>query len=655
MKYSLRIKTAFLFLAALSCLVCLCSLPVTVSAADDGGGKELFKAGKQAFEDGRYDDAVKDFSGALTEFPILADYTLSYLADAYYQLGDHGKSMDAARQLIGKYPDSPLVQKARATEIREAAENSEDDLAGLYKSYLKDYPGDEKLSLEYGLFLKKHHEPEKAEAVFKKLYIKAGDLADTAYAELGPGVIRAQDLLQRAANLIAKKEFAEAESELRKALSMDCGKHREEILRNLAYSLFGQKEYEKAAEIYGSVGDVFSRARSLYRAGDEDRFDKALDRLLAAHDRRAASLLLASASDKRRDGKFGEALKTYRKVLKRFPSEREDALWGMGWTCFMRGKYRKAARIFSRLYRKYDEPKYLYWQARSKEEIGGNAKSLFRKLAGMDDNFYGVLAYLRNGGPDVIPAALKDRSLPSPAEGSRRFARVEALMSLNMDKEAVTELSDQLKEIDTFPELLYVMSKFQELGEFNRSIGLASKVPYPDKVQTFLYPFAFREDVEEAAKKYDMDPLITLSVMREESRFKTDARSVAGARGLMQIMPGTAYRLDKNLKLGIRNDDQIIDAKTNIALGTYYLKSLFKEFESFAHVFAAYNAGETTVRQWEEKGKYKSTDVFIEDIPYPETRNYVKRVITSYFHYKKFSAAETGKKNIDRDTIWQNL
>ena len=104
-------------------------------------------------------------------------------------------------------------------------------------------------------------------------------------------------------------------------------------------------------------------------------------------------------------------------------------------------------------------------------------------------------------------------------------------------------------------------------------------------------------------------------------------------RGLLQIMPQTAYRLDKSLKLGIRTESQIHDAKTNIQLGAYYLKSLYKEFKSLAHALAAYNAGEAIVKKWEERGGHKSADEFIEDIPYPETRNYVKKVVTSYYQY----------------------
>jgi soluble lytic murein transglycosylase len=653
MKYSLNAKTVFLPLVAVLCLLSTLLQPVSGSAADNCGGKELFKTGKQAFEEGRYDDAVKSLSRALTEFPLLADYTLSYLAEAYHQLRDHGKSLDMVRQLLKGYPNSPLVKKARGIEIREAKENSEEDLARLYEAYVKDYPGDETVTFEYGLFLKEHKEPEKAAEVFEKLYVGGGDLSGSARKELDPGGIRPQDVAERAGNLIDRCKYGQAERELRAVLSRGDVKDREEILRTLGYSLFMQKAYAKAAKIYGSVGDTFFEARSLYRAGDKKGFDKAVKKLLAVNDKRAGSLLLAAASDERRGKDFAGALKTYQFVLKRFPPETEDALWGIGWTYFIQGEYKKASGIFSKLYAGFEDPKYLYWKARSIEAVGGDSKELFNSLAGIDNNFYGVLALTRNDLKDAVPVSLKEEPVPDLPDMGDRFRRVEALISLNMNKEAVTELTDDLKEIETFPEVLYIMGKLQKLGEFKRSIRLASRIPYSQAIRRFLYPLAFREDVEEVAKKYDMDPMIILSVMREESRFDADARSVVGARGLMQIMPRTAYRLDKNLGLGIREEAQITDARNNITLGACYLKSLFNEFKSFAHVLAAYNAGENLVRQWEANGQYKSVDVFIEDIPYPETRNYVKKVITSYFEYKRFSAEASGGK--PPDITWGNL
>jgi soluble lytic murein transglycosylase len=169
----------------------------------------------------------------------------------------------------------------------------------------------------------------------------------------------------------------------------------------------------------------------------------------------------------------------------------------------------------------------------------------------------------------------------------------------------------------------------------------------------FRYPLAYWKDVERVTEEYGVDPMIVLSVMREESRFDANAKSAAGALGLMQVMPQTAYRLDRHLKLGIRGEASITNIRNNVHLGSYYLKTLSEEFPSLAHVVAAYNAGEQAVRRWQLGGNYSQVDEFIEDIPYPETRNYVKKVLTSYFQYKKMS--DTGAPEITFDIMLRKL
>ncbi len=132
--------------------------------------------------------------------------------------------------------------------------------------------------------------------------------------------------------------------------------------------------------------------------------------------------------------------------------------------------------------------------------------------------------------------------------------------------------------------------------------------------------------------------------------FNPEAKSIAGALGLMQIIPQTAFRLEKNLQLGIKNSSQICDIKNNILLGTYYLSILKKEFGDNAYVIAAYNAGEERVRKWFQKGNYKSIDEFIEDIPFRETRDYVKKVMTTmYFGYKRLLVNKDMIKDLPRN------
>jgi soluble lytic murein transglycosylase len=152
-------------------------------------------------------------------------------------------------------------------------------------------------------------------------------------------------------------------------------------------------------------------------------------------------------------------------------------------------------------------------------------------------------------------------------------------------------------------------------------------------INTILYPTAYWHILKPIADKNDIDPMIVLSVMREESRFDPDARSIAGALGLMQIMPQTAQALNRGLRMEIDDSAKILDIEINIALGAYYLSALIKEFGSLPPAIAAYNAGEHKVREWLKKGAYTSYDEFIEDIPYDETKNYVKRVLLTYAVY----------------------
>ncbi len=603
-------------------------------------GKELFKSGKCDLDAGRYQEAVDKLLTAAREFPLLEDYALLYLSTAYHELGDHKKSLDAVRALINKYPQSPLIKKARSVEVREAKENEGEKILQIIASYVRDYPDDEEMNFAYALLLKQSGDVARAKGIFKKIYVAAGPLSKAAYAELKPSDMNSSDILERAANLMKRNEFKEAEHELKKALTSCDAKDKEEILRNIGLSLFRQKQYKEAAEIYKTAKDIFFRARSLYRAGDRQGFESALKELRAKKDKRAGGLLLAVAADKRKDGDFEGALELYAEVSAGYPSDAEEAMWGMGWTYYRTSDYEKAAGILSKLYAKYEDPKYLYWQARSTEAAGKDARELYSSLSKYENNFYAGLSAAK-GKVKALSLSHPKTSPEAESGAQRQFERVDALFSLDMTREANAELQWISRRIETPLMLVAIASRFQKIGDYKRAVTLVTKMPYSEKLHGFWYPLAFWDDVEKVSSKNDMDPMIALSVMREESRFDPDAKSVAGARGLMQLMPHTAYRLDKDINLGISRDSQLNEVRKNINLGVYYLKTLFREFRSLPYVLAAYNAGEAMVRKWQQRDNHMEADEFIEEIPYSETRNYVKKVVNSFFQYKRLSPSES--------------
>lgn len=618
------------------------------ACAEETGGKASLREGKRALDSGRYHDAISHLSRAGREFPLLGDYALFWLAEAHHGSGNHRESLNAIRTLLKDYSESPLVKKARSREISEAAELSEDGTEDLFKAYLNDYKHDTEMKYLYAQWLARQGKQEAAQSLFRDIYVQAGAYADLAYSELSPGDISTRDMLQRGSNLNDHLEFKDAESLLRAALSRDDGTLKHEILKKLGYSLFRQKKYREAAEVYQQAGEEYWEVRSLYRARNKEAVNALIDKILTMKDTRFASLLLAVAADKRRSGNITEALTLYEQILESFPRNREDTLWGIGWTYYLAGEYEKSAGIFTKLHGMTDATQYLYWRARSIESAGEKSAGLYPSGVPGKRDFYSLLSGARAGGLWMNTAgnpAQKFRKPSVPAKPSspafRELERVEVLLEYGLTREAVAELIHISKHAGSPAEIVSLCTKFEELGEYRHSVRLAAQRPLSEEIYRFLYPLAYWETLAPLSERYHVDPLLVLSIIREESRFQSGAKSPAGALGLMQLMPQTAYRLDKTLRLKIRSSGDIYHVKNNLHLGVSYLSRLIQEFGSYAHAIAAYNAGEDAVRKWTANDRYKEVDEFIEDIPYPETRNYVKRVLTTFFEYNRlFSSPE---------------
>jgi soluble lytic murein transglycosylase len=625
----------FIMVFAISCV------PVH---SDEINGKTSLQRGKNQLEKKKFQDAISSLSRAEKEFPLLGDYALLWLSDAYRETGNHSGALKAVRELLQKYPLSPLARRARFDEIREAEEVSEDGVGPLYESYLKTFPDDSEMKFLYAQWLTKEGEKDKAKSFFKAVYIDAGPFSKKACSELGPSDVTAEDLVERASNLMDAANYRGAESDLRSAMKKDDGSLKNEILSGIGLSLFRQRKYREAADVYKTVKDRYWEIRSLYRAGEKEKINSIVDELCRGRDRRFGSILIALASDKRRDGDIKEALNIYRTVVDQYPSAREDALWGMGWTYFRSGEYGKANGIFSRLYKTYGDSKYLYWKARSLEKDGKDASDLYQTILGKEREFYSVMTYALNkesagGNWKLVKGVMPVRAQPAAV---RKKDRIEALIELGLSKEALSELIYVSQDIESVEDIPYLCSKFQELGNYRYCVKLASRAPYAEELDSYLYPRVHWDIIEPLSAQYDIDPLLVLSVIREESRFDPEARSAAGALGLMQLMPGTAHRFDSVAKVRLKNSHDILEAENNIRIGVFYLSRLVKEFGSYTYAVAAYNAGEDAVRQWLKEGQYKSADQFIEDIPYAETRNYVKKVLTSFFEYKRMTATGGG-------------
>jgi soluble lytic murein transglycosylase len=624
---------------------------ISISRADEGSApafkKPAFTEAIGLFNSLKYEEAASGFALAKEETPVIGDYALFFRARALKELDKKDLALESLNALLDAYPSSPLIRKAKKLRISLSPDEA---LPPLLKEYVEIYPEDEEISFKYALSLKEAGKPEEADPIFAKLYTRGGKYS----VEAGKGLSRApliSEMLARAENLLKNLRFDEAGKELEMAALLGGGAGRDveknPVLMLQAKSLFMRKRYPEAAEKYLLGGDMLEAARSYYRAGDEASLDKTLEGLVSSGEDRACWVLLAYAAKKRRSGEYEDAIKLLEKSMGSFPARMEETLWELGWLHYMKKDYGKAFAYFSQLEFEYENPAYKYWKARAMGRLGGDASDIYRKLAS-GGSYYSVLARIRFKEP--APAPLVPASYdPAKAAGAEvagmeqaDMTRVNMLLEAGLSDEAVSELSLMADKSFEPRTIMTICERLKQLGAYRKAILIAAKLPPELQSKEILYPAAFWREVEGASAKNDIDPYLVLSVMREESKFQPDVSSPAGALGLMQLMPDTAQVLARALKITLEGTESIYRVENNIELGTFYLKKLLSEFGSVPLALAAYNAGESTVKGWAEAGKYEAPDEFIEDIPYVETKNYVKRIIGTYYNYRGGEAVEKG-------------
>ena len=172
------------------------------------------------------------------------------------------------------------------------------------------------------------------------------------------------------------------------------------------------------------------------------------------------------------------------------------------------------------------------------------------------------------------------------------------------------------------------------------SLAVSGDPALPRTFWEMLYPLGWRDDVARTARGAGLDPFLVAAVVREESSYYPRAVSRAGARGLMQLMPDTARTLAPRIGLSWDGVDMLEEPRANLEMGTLFLAALLREFGDPRLALAAYNAGPTRVRAWWRDRRTSDLEAWVEQIPFDETRHYVKRVLLSWQEYKRIYGEE---------------
>ena len=624
-------------------------------------------------------DALPLLEQAATEYDLLADYAMSYAAQAALALEDRDKAITMLSSLVALYPNSRVAEEA---SFRLAMTHLEMEQHGNAEKALRDflhrYPGSS-LAPEASLLLAKHFlaldRDREATPILKRLYIRFPTDPTAAEAERLLEetqlltTITPEERLLRTRALYRKGKYREAAAALTPLLESD--PENGEIRLLLARSLFAKKEYPQTIvtllPLTGptvpsrlQVKALFLMGRASLRSREYFQAIAYLDRILALFPRSRLAddaLHLIGLSQEER-GEEDVALGVYARLLRLYPNGGlgDTARWRRAWLLYRQRKLQPATEELKRLLQDYPQSpqraQALYWRGRLLEAIGKHspAKKIYRRLlkeATLDPYYeWRARERLRLKPERFSPR----RPAPSKRRSSLAQARARELFYLRIWAEAAAEYWD-LATVHPH-EIALQWEACQALfraNEFDKMITVARRAFFTliktgrrrEAINTFwsfLYPRGFWPWVDQYVKETSLDPYLVTALIREESAFAPTAISQAGARGLMQLMPTTAARVAH--ETGLQNPVDLDSPGPNIALGTRYLTKLHGEFGGdLVLTLAAYNAGPGAVRRWiKDHHPIQDHETFIEEIPYRETRRYVKRVLGSYDRYRTLYA-----------------
>ena len=346
----------------------------------------------------------------------------------------------------------------------------------------------------------------------------------------------------------------------------------------------------------------------------------------------AAKALIRAQMIALKYGKTGDAEKIYLLIKKSYPLYGTSAAWNLGWTYYKMRQYTSAVRIFSENRQSKNsvlQGRFAYWTAKIFEKKGlqSKAQDLFVKVASQPQfSYYSFLAAEKTGHSRAFP---KRESVDGTENEHPGIERARLLIKAGIDNWAEREARAAGKS-----QPVAACEIFAAVRNFQSCIKLVGSYPPAERIR-LSFPKGFEKEVKKFSAEYGLDEMLVYSLIREESRFRARAVSHANAFGLMQLIMPTAKEVAEMLKMDEITREKLFIPEVNIKLGSRYLAKMLKKFKGDRRTaLSAYNAGPSRVGRW-INGPLKNLepDEFTEDIPFAETRNYVRRIFRSYGVY----------------------
>lgn len=376
---------------------------------------------------------------------------------------------------------------------------------------------------------------------------------------------------------------------------------------------------------------------------------------------------------------INNAIIYFQKVFTSYPNgdKLADALWELGWIQYKSADYNSAKNTFSNYASSFKgtqfEEKGLFWQAKCFQKLGDNitAAGLYQRIVNLNSYSYYTfksnemlkemnkeaqikeintglnpenpgIAYIL---PDIYSILEGDSHIESGEVNhinkAIEFLKLEFFNSASLEIEAG---SSEIEENPT--SILEIATLFLKSKDYSNSYKIIHKnfkllkselnEPYKDYFYYLYYPYSYKEIVQKYSSQYNLDPLFTLAVMKQESMFDSGIASPSNAQGLMQIWPPTGEYIASQIGISNYNVNMLLDPDTNTRMGTFYLRQQLDSFgqNEYEYCLGAYNKGPGNMSNWISQRGNKDIDEFIESISNIEARDYIKIVLGNYHFYQ---------------------
>ena len=616
--------------------------------SDSKNPKEKFKKGYCHNLLGNHEKALKSLKRLERKLPELKDHIYFVRADSEKNVGNIRQAKKLYKEIVIKSPRSIYEPKSKEKMSEIFIESGQfNDAVVLYKNLYETEPSIWEKAKYINKIAEVHIKKNDLRAAFNTYRDIWTNHPQTTYSRKiyefssRAGMIftpTQYEIRTRADNLFKLQLWEPALNEYEKLPRSN------DIKEKIGICLYHSARHWESHEILKNISTpqaMFWKGRALNKIGRSGEAAKILSEvhLLYPNHKLASKALYKAGIIEKERGRLTNAAKIYKTLIRKYPNSEEAPGAGLdlGKALYKRGMYSSALEIFSNF--SYPKTSFYfqssdYWKGKCLEKLGKKfeAFNIYRSIALTP--YYTYHSFLARKKIGYEPKIYSSGSYSNAFSDNIKKKKAILLAEMGIYDLAEAEIKQLEKEANSQEEKILISSLYEKTQNYYKSANIANNIQHPAAYK-YAYPKPFSEQVETSSIRYGLDELLVYSLIREESRFNKKAVSRSNARGLMQLIPVTARETADRVGIYPFNLDMLFEPEVNVELGSYYLRGVLDRYRGeIPLALASYNAGPGRVAEWLREYRYAKIDEFIEEIPFEETRKYVKRILRSYGAYK---------------------